>query len=192
MPELRRGMKKLTAKDMALCGLFAALTGVGAFIKISIPIQPFPMHFTMQLFFVLLAGFVLGSRRAALSVAIYLLVGLLGIPVFAAGGGLAYLIRPTFGFLLGFIFAALVTGRLRDGKKGGVRRNLFAAFWGMMAYYFCGVIYFYVISNYVISMPVTWKVVIVNCFLITVAEDLVLCALAAVAAKRLWRAVEWE
>ena len=58
-------MKKLTAKDMALCGLFAALTGVGAFIKISIPIQPFPMHFTMQLFFVLLAGFVLGRRRAA-------------------------------------------------------------------------------------------------------------------------------
>ena len=192
MPELRRGMKKLTAKDMALCGLFAALTGVGAFIKISIPIQPFPMHFTMQLFFVLLAGFVLGSRRAALSVAIYLLVGLLGIPVFAAGGGLAYLIRPTFGFLLGFIFAALFTGRLSDGKKGVVRRNLFAAFWGMMAYYFCGVIYFYVISNYVISMPVTWKVVIVNCFLITVAEDLVLCALASVAAKRLWRAVEWE
>ena len=55
--------KKLTIKDMALCGLFAALICVGAFIKISIPVEPFPMHFTLQLFFVLLAGFILGGRR---------------------------------------------------------------------------------------------------------------------------------
>lgn len=186
-------MKKLTAKDMAICGLFAALIGVGAFIKISIPIEPFPMHITLQLFFVLLAGLVLGGKRGALSVGIYLLVGLLGIPVFAAGGGLSYLIRPTFGFLLGFVFAAFVTGILgTNRKRSGVKWNLFAAFWGMMSYYFCGVVYFYVISNYVISMPVTWKVVIVNCFLITVAEDIVLCILAAVMAKRLRRAVNWE
>lgn len=69
--------------------------------------------------------------------------------------------------------------------------ELFAAFWGMMAYYLCGMVYFYVVSNYVISMPVTWAMVIVNCFLITVAEDFVLCVLAAVLAKRLRRAVKW-
>ena len=54
--------KSLTAKDMAFCGLFAALIGVGAFLKISIPVEPFPMHFTLQLFFVLLAGFILGNK----------------------------------------------------------------------------------------------------------------------------------
>ncbi len=182
--------KKLTIKDMALCGLFAALICVGAFIKISIPVEPFPMHFTLQLFFVLLAGFILGGRRGALSVCIYLFVGLTGIPVFAAGGGPAYLIRPTFGFLLGFVFTAFVTGTLSlKRKNGGIAWNLFAAFWGMMAYYLCGVVYFYVISNYVISMPVTWAVVIVNCFLITVAEDFILCMLAAALVKRLRRAV---
>lgn len=184
-------VKKLTIKDMAFCGLFAALIGVGAFIKISIPVEPFPMHFTLQFFFVLLAGFVLGGRRAALSVCIYLFVGLTGIPVFAAGGGPAYLIRPTFGFLMGFVFAAFITGAISlKRKNSGVGWNLFAAFWGMMAYYFCGVVYFYVISNYVISMPVTWGVVIVNCFLITVVEDFVLCVLAAMLAKRLRRAVD--
>lgn len=185
-------MKKLTAKDMALCGLFAALTAVGAFIKISIPLEPFPMHFTLQLFFVLLAGLVLGGRRAAMSVCIYLAVGLVGVPVFAAGGGPAYVIRPTFGFLLGFVFAAFVAGTLSFKRKGGgVKWDLWAAFWGMAAYYFCGAVYFYMISNYVISMPVTWNVVIINCFLITAAEDFVLCVLAAVLAKRLRRAVEW-
>ena len=68
------------------------------------------MHFTMQFLFVLLAGFLLGARRGAICVGIYLAVGLSGIPVFAAGGGPAYLIRPTFGFLLGFVFAAWITG----------------------------------------------------------------------------------
>lgn len=185
-------VKKLTAKDMAFCGLFAALIGVGAFIKISIPVEPFPMHFTLQFFFVLLAGFVLGGRRAAVSVCIYLFVGLAGVPIFAAGGGPAYLIRPTFGFLLGFVFAAYVAGVLSSGsRRSSVKWDLFAAFWGMMAYYLCGMVYFYVVSNYVISMPVTWAMVIVNCFLITVAEDFVLCVLAAVLAKRLRRAVKW-
>ena len=185
-------VKKLTVKDMAFCGLFAALIGVGAFLKISIPVEPFPMHFTLQFFFVLLAGFVLGGRRAAISVGIYLFVGLAGVPVFAAGGGPAYLIRPTFGFLLGFVFAAYITGSLSFGRKrAGFKWDLFSAFWGMMAYYVCGVFYFYVVSNYVISMPVTWGMVLVNCFLLTVTEDFVLCVLAVVLAKRLRRAVEW-
>ena len=91
----------LTTREMAQIGLFTALIAAGAYIKINIPVQPFPMHFTMQFLFVLLAGFLLGARRGAICVGIYLAVGLSGIPVFAAGGGPAYLIRPTFGFLLG-------------------------------------------------------------------------------------------
>lgn len=102
----------LTTREMAQIGLFTALIAAGAYIKINIPVQPFPMHFTMQFLFVLLAGFLLGARRGAICVGIYLAVGLSGIPVFAAGGGPAYLIRPTFGFLLGFVFAAWITGKL--------------------------------------------------------------------------------
>lgn len=178
--------RRLSAKDMAFCGLFTALIAAGAFIKISIPVEPFPMHFTLQFFFVLLAGFLLGAEKGALCVGIYLAVGLVGVPVFAAGGGPAYLVRPTFGFLLGFVFAAFVTGGLCSLKsRMTVGWNLFSAFWGMMAYYLSGMVYFYIISNYVIQMPVTWAVVFVNCFLITVVEDFVLCVLASVLAKRL-------
>ena len=74
----------LTTREMAQIGLFTALIAAGAYIKINIPVQPFPMHFTMQFLFVLLAGFLLGARRGAICVGIYLAVGLSGIPVFAA------------------------------------------------------------------------------------------------------------
>ena len=74
----------LTTREMAQIGLFTALIAAGAFIKINIPVQPFPMHFTLQFLFVLLAGFILGAKRGAICVGIYLAVGLCGIPVFAA------------------------------------------------------------------------------------------------------------
>ena len=66
----------LTTREMAQIGLFTALIAAGAYIKINIPVQPFPMHFTMQFLFVLLAGFLLGARRGAICVGIYLAVGL--------------------------------------------------------------------------------------------------------------------
>ena len=66
---------------------------VGAFLKITIPVQPVPMHFTLQFFFVLLAALLLGSKRAFASVLTYLVIGLCGIPVFATGGGPAYLLN---------------------------------------------------------------------------------------------------
>lgn len=179
-----------SAYELVLCGLFTALIVVGAYIKFSIPIEPFPMHFTLQFFFVLLSGFLLGPGRGLLSVGVYLVLGLLGIPVFAAGGGIAYVIRPTFGFLLGFALASYVTGLIAE-KAPSQRFGwlLLAASAGMMAYYVMGMVYFYVISNYVIHMPVTWAVVLVNCFLITVAGDFVLCILAALLAQRLRPAV---
>ena len=56
---------------------------------------------------------------------------------------------------------------------------------GMMAYYVSGMVYFYGISNYVIHMPISWKLVVINCFLITVVEDFLLCVMAAFLAKRI-------
>ena len=105
--EIIRTRDRGMGRELAISGLFAALIAAGAFIKITIPVQPFPMHFTLQWFFVLMAGFLLGSRVAAASVGTYLLIGLLGVPVFAAGGGIGYIVRPSFGYLLEFIAAAL-------------------------------------------------------------------------------------
>lgn len=180
----------LMTRDMAVCGLFAALIGTGAFIKITLPLQPYPMHFTLQWFFVLLAGFLLGSKLAFASVSTYLIVGLVGVPVFAAGGGPAYLIRPTFGFLLGFAFAAWIIGFLCENMHpSGMFQMMIPATAGLVVYYAVGVLYFYFISNYVISMPVAWIPAVVNCC-VTAFPDFLLCVMAAIAAARMRPVVE--
>ena len=78
-------VKNMTAeqgrtKEIVLFGLFTALTAIGAFIRIPVPVCPF----TLQLLFTTLAGLILGSRRGALSVGLYVLLGLSGVPVFTA------------------------------------------------------------------------------------------------------------
>lgn len=130
--------------------------------------------------------FCTGRKLGSASVLAYLVIGLVGVPVFAAGGGPAYLVRPTFGFLLGFAGAAYTTGTLSERLHRHTFLNLLAAaFAGMMVMYLSGMLYFYFISNYVISMPVTWGIVLVNCFLLTVGGDFLLCVLASALAVRL-------
>ena len=74
----------IKTKKMVLCALFAALVAIGAFIQIPVPNLD---YFTLQFFFVLLAGMLLGPRVGPLSIAVYVAIGLLGIPICAAGGG---------------------------------------------------------------------------------------------------------
>lgn len=94
--------------------LLAALTGAGAIIAIPLgPISPVPV--TLQTMFVLLCGLILGSRGGALAILLYIIAGSIGLPVFAGGkAGLAVLAGPTGGFLLSFIFMALITGLARS------------------------------------------------------------------------------
>ena len=81
--------------------LTQALTAVGAFIKIPLPYIPF----TLQTFFVFYSGILLGAKLGMLSQIIYILIGLVGIPVFSNGGGPSYVFQPSFGFLIGFIIS---------------------------------------------------------------------------------------
>lgn len=177
--------KGLTARDMSLCALFAALIAAGAFIKIVLPLPVFPMHFTLQWLFVLLAGLILGSRLGWLSVCLYLLVGLMGVPIFAAGGGPAYVLRPTFGFLLGFAASAAVTGwssRRLHGAK--FRHMMVSSAAGLTVYYMAGIVYFYLIQNYVVGITMRWSVA-AGYGLVTVVPDFGLCMMASGLAVKL-------
>jgi biotin transport system substrate-specific component len=107
-------MKNLRMSVFA--ALFTALIIVGAYLKI--PIGPVPI--VLANFFVILAGALLGPRWAASSVALYLLFGVVGLPVFAGGGGLAYLTGPTGGFLIGYLPAAVVTGLVSSRTKSSL------------------------------------------------------------------------
>ena len=100
-----KGVSDIKTRDMIMVSFFAALITAGAYIKIPISVCPF----TLQFLCTTLAGILLGGFQGALAVGIYVLIGLAGVPVFTGGGGLSYVVQPTFGYLLGFIAGAFVT-----------------------------------------------------------------------------------
>jgi biotin transport system substrate-specific component len=78
--------------------------------KVQVPMWPVPM--TMQTLAVLLIGMIYGPRLGAATVAVYLMEGAIGLPVFASGGGFLYLVGPTGGYLVGYLAAALIVGMM--------------------------------------------------------------------------------
>ena len=125
------------AKFLARCGLFSALMCICAWISI-----PFGnLTFTLQSFALLLALFVLGGKGATVSVAVYLLLGVVGLPVFSGfRGGLGTLLGITGGYLWGFLLACLVFWGIT--AIFGEKAKIYAAFAGMVAVYICGTIWF--------------------------------------------------
>ena len=174
--------KKITTKEMTLCALFTVLTAVGAFLKVPIPVVPF----TLQILFTMMAGLLLGGRLGACSVALYAVLGLIGLPIFAEGGGFWYLLKPSFGYIIGFIAGSYVTGRMTEGlKQFTFGKVLIANLTGLAIVYGMGMVYYYLISNFVIDTPIGLWPLFLYCFLLVVPGDLCLCVLAAGLAKRL-------
>ncbi len=104
----------LSLRGMVYAAMFGAITAVGAYIVIPLPLVPI----TMQTFFVSLAPTLLGGVLGALSQVIYVLIGLIGLPVFAGGkAGFGVLIGPTGGYLAGFIIGAYIIGKLIELKE---------------------------------------------------------------------------
>ncbi len=113
------------AAVIVAASLFIALM---AHVRLPLPFTPVPL--TGQTFAVLLVGAALGSRRGTAAVLVYLAEGALGLPVFAGGAGLAYLLGPTGGYLFGFLAAAWLSGRFAE--RGNDRR-LATAWVGFLA-----------------------------------------------------------
>jgi biotin transport system substrate-specific component len=141
---------KLTTRDLVLVSMFTAITVVGTFINVKLPDLPL----TLQTIFCTLAGALLGAKKGALSQLLYVLIGLVGFPVFTYGGGMSYVFRPSFGFLLGFIAAAYVTGKIIEKtKKFNTLTAIIACISGIAAVYAVGVPYFYAIFNFYMNDP---------------------------------------
>lgn len=173
---------KITTQDLIMCSLFTALIAIGAFIKVPIPVVPF----TLQFLFTMLAGLLLGSRLGTISVFMYTLLGLLGLPIFAEGGGVWYIFKPSFGYMIGFIFGTYVTGRIIEKKGTSKFSNiLLANFAGLFCVYAIGMLYYYLICNYVIHTPIAVGPLFLYCFILAVPGDIFLCILAAFLTKRL-------
>lgn len=173
---------RTTVRDSIFIALFAALTAVGAFIKIPTPIVPF----TLQFLFCAYAGLLLGARNGLYSQLLYLCIGLIGIPIFASGGGPTYVLQPTFGYLIGFALCTYVIGLFVD-------RTAEARFWpifsviviGLGIVYLCGVVYLYAIVHFYLQKDMTlWTALLVG-FVPYVPFDVLQAAVIALSALRI-------
>ena len=178
--ELNRGQR--VAAVLAKCAIFVVLMIVSAFIKIPFPLVPL----TFQTVVAVLAGLLLGPLYGTAAVGVYIFMGLIGLPVFTSGGGFAYVVQPTFGYILGFAAAAFVGGGLCGRGKAAqitLRGALLASVAGFLVNYIVGVPYFLLIWHFYMHNGGVWQAA-VTYNLIYMPKDLALCLLAGFLAWR--------
>jgi biotin transport system substrate-specific component len=132
----------MKTRKLVFTALMAALTAVGAFIRI--PVGPVPI--TLQFLFTAMAGILLGPRWGALSQLVYVALGLVGVPIFTQGGGFGYVFQPSFGFLLGLIPCAWLIGLIAQ-KHTKPLALAGACVAGLAVLYLIGVPYMALILN---------------------------------------------
>ena len=135
-------------RKTAYASLFAALIAAGAYLSIQIG----PVPIVLQNLFILLAGLLLGSRMGLASVAVYLLAGACGLPVFSGGkGGISIFVGFTGGYLLGYLPAVYLIGMISE--KGGQRAlfDVIAMLCGSLIVYTCGVAWLKTLTGMTLS-----------------------------------------
>ncbi|HOC52951.1 MAG TPA: biotin transporter BioY [Caldisericia bacterium] len=133
-------------KKITFSSLFIILIIIGSYISIPLPFSPVPL--TLQVFFVLLSGILLGSYYGFLSVLGYIILGLLGFPVFAGGqSGFSVFLGPNGGFLLGFLIAPLLMGIVRKNQTFIIPSILL----GIFIIHLLGVLYL----SFILSIPIS-------------------------------------
>lgn len=154
---------------LLFCGLMAAFTAAGSLLKI--PVPGTPLIITLQTFFVFMSGLLLEPKYAFFSQLAYAAIGLVGLPVFSEGGGIAYVLRPSFGFIVGFCVCAPVISLIvrrnlieyissKSGRLKSMSKALAGALASVAAMYAVGSLYMYIILNLYAGQPKSlWAVV---------------------------------
>ena len=163
--------------------LFAALTSVGGYLRIPVP----PVPITLQTLFVYLSADILGGRRGAQSQLVFLALGLMGVPVFASGGGPGYVLQPTFGYLLGFPVAAWAIGRVLSDNNRAIRWRVFflANAVGLLIIFTAGVGYLYINMNFIVHKSIPWTTAFWSGVVIFLPGEVVKMAVAAGLARKI-------
>ena len=172
-------------RPLVLTGAFAALTAVCGFFKV-------PLGFTfitLQTMMAALAGILLGAKWGAASQAVYLVLGLVGLPIFTQGGGPGYIFQPSFGFLLGFPLTAAVSAWVLGDSTSPLRTAL-AAGAGILAGYLIGTPYMGLILNVYMGKGMDVWTVVKTGSLIYLPGEAVKVIFTAVVAPPLKRAMK--
>ena len=130
---------------LTLSALFCTLICIGSFIRIPMPNM---MPVTLQTFFVLLTSLILPLKASTLAILTYIVLGLIGLPIFSGGGGIGYVLMPNFGFIIGFLIAtviiSVITEKLKNRK---LWQYIVISLIGIAVIYIIGIFYFAFITN---------------------------------------------
>lgn len=172
-------MMKTDIRKIIMCAFFSAMIIVGAYIRIPIP----PVPVTLQTFFVLLSGMVLGSKFGMYSILTYIGLGIIGIPVFAGGtGGISSALMPTFGYVLGFVPAVYLAGKMSGNTYNSYLTSAFVA---TGAVYICGAGYYLVLQEFILGGEVNLFDFVISFFAMSLPKDIAVCFVSSAVAKRL-------
>ena len=161
---------------VVICSLLLILSA-----KIKVDLYPVPM--TLQPLAVLMIAMLCGRNISVAAVSLYLFQGMIGIPVFAYGGGLPYLLGPTGGFLFGFLFASIIIGELADRGWGKfLVKSIVAMLIGLIVIYVCGIIQ--------LSFLKGFDFAIINGLKPFILGDLYKLILAAILLPQIWKLVK--
>ncbi|WP_155593714.1 biotin transporter BioY [Lysinibacillus cavernae] len=183
---------KLRTVDIAYIGLFSTLMMVGANITSFVPFMKISgVPITLQTFFAILAGLILGSRKGALACTVYMCIGLAGAPVFARfSGGFGQILSPTFGFIITFILAAFVAGLIVE-RLGTKKSYIVAASLATAIIYLFGTNWMYFAYKLWASAPENFSYKLAWFWMIPpLPKDIMLAIFAGIFAYRLQKTLK--
>lgn len=174
---------KLRAADIAECAMFIVLMAAATYIQIPFP----PVPLTFQTVVSVLAGLLLGWKKGVAAMSVYCFMGLVGLPVFTGGGGFAYVFKPSFGYVIGFIAAAGVGGLIAGKGNAPLWRYIVAALAAFLTDYAIGIPYCMAAAHFLGVKDLTNLLIVSN--LLYTPKDAALSVLAAFLAKAVVPAV---
>ncbi|TGE34102.1 biotin transporter BioY [Desulfosporosinus sp. Sb-LF] len=166
----------MKTRKMAMTSVMAALMCLAGMLIHWV--SPGLVPFSVLPVLVFMSGIILGAEYAAMAMLVYLVLGLFGLPVFSSApfGGLGYILKPTFGFLLGNVVAAYVVGRVY--REGSLRSAIVGVLLGLVALYLCGLTYLYVILHWMLHRPTSIAGVLMIGFVPFILGDLMKAGVA--------------
>lgn len=177
----KKAKKKFKTIDVVYIGLFAALIAVCSWISI-----PLTVPITLQTMAICLVAGLLGAKRGTITTVIYILLGLVGVPVFAGfSSGPAALLSPSGGYIIGFIFTALIVGIVSDKAKGKMLPLIISMVIGILVCYVFGTAWFAVVYAKQNETATTLKTILGWCVIPFLIPDAVKIAVASILTNRL-------
>ncbi|WP_404453853.1 biotin transporter BioY [Virgibacillus necropolis] len=179
-------MNKLRTVDLTFGAVFVCLMAFGAniavwFPMLAVPIGGATVPLSLQTFFAILAGLMLGKKLGSISMITYILVGVAGVPVFAnMSAGPMAIVSPTGGFIISFVFIAFFVGWISEAsKKPSVPIYTIASLVGLVMNYTIGVSYMYLAMNTWLALDISYRIAWIS-MTPFIVKDTALACLAAV------------